>query len=115
VYIQKSHEYVEFNITDESDLSTIVGYGQDDEHSLKRRNGKIVKVPTISLLDMLNEKYAPQIVDYLSIDTEGSEYDILESFFSDNTYYKIRCITVEHNFNIENRQKLFDLLTKKWI
>lgn len=108
----KSHEYIEFNITDESDLSTIVGYGQDDEHSLKRKNGKVVKVSTISLLDMLNEKYAPQVVDYLSIDTEGSEYDILEAFFVDNNYYKISCITVEHNYNAVNRQKLFDLLTK---
>jgi hypothetical protein len=32
---------------------------------------------------------------YLSLDVEGSEYDILKTFDFDN--YKFRCITVEHN------------------
>ena len=46
----------------------------------------------------------------MSIDTEGSEYDILSSF--DFSKYQFRIITCEHNFTAE-RQKIFSLLTEK--
>lgn len=44
----------------------------------------------------------PKIIDYLSIDTEGSEFDILSNFnFKE---FKFRIITCEHNFG-PNRKK----------
>ena len=58
--------------------------------------------------DFLIKYNAPNVVDYLSIDTEGSEYAILENFNFNK--YKFRVITVEHNYT-KNRQKIFDLLT----
>ena len=47
-------------------------------------------------------------IDYLSVDTEGSEFDIL----SDLNYNKYRptIITVEHNYEKINRKKIFCLL-----
>jgi hypothetical protein len=50
------------------------------------------------------------MMDYLSIDTEGSEYDILSSFNFDK--YKFRVITSEHNFT-QNREKIYTLLKKQ--
>jgi hypothetical protein len=62
---------------------------------------------TVSLNDLLNFYDAPKEIDYISIDTEGSEYEILSTF--DFTKYKVKIITVEHNWT-NNRQKIFDLL-----
>ena len=54
------------------------------------------------------KKYnAPKKIDYLSVDTEGSEFDILSAF--DFNEYRFNCITIEHNFT-ENREKLKFLL-----
>ena len=47
------------------------------------------------------------VIDYLSIDTEGSELAILEGI--DWNRYQFRCITVEHNFT-EQRQGIQTLL-----
>ena len=67
------------------------------------------KVETVSLIDLLNTYNAPKNIDYLSIDTEGSEYEILEAF--DFSKYRISIITCEHNFSKE-REKIFKLLNK---
>ena len=62
---------------------------------------------TTSLLDLLQQNDAPEVIDYLSIDTEGSELAILEGFDWDS--YQIRCITVEHNFT-DKREPIRHLL-----
>jgi len=50
----------------------------------------------------------PRKIDYLSIDTEGSEFDILKVFpFSE---WMIQCLTVEHN-NGSIKDKIFNLLS----
>ena len=77
---------------------------------LKDTNTKTYKVETVSLLDLLDQHNAPKLIDYISIDTEGSEYDILKAFDFDK--YTFRTITVEHNF--ENyREKIQELLEEK--
>lgn len=44
---------------------------------------------------VLHECAAPPVIDYWSLDTEGSEFTILKSFPFDE--YKLRVLTVEHN------------------
>jgi hypothetical protein len=68
------------------------------------------EVETITLGDLLETHAAPRIIDYLSIDTEGSEFEILSNF--DFEKRLIRCITCEHNFTA-NRDKIFKLLSSK--
>ena len=42
-----------------------------------------------------------------------NEYDILNEYFTNHANeHTIRCITIEHNYNENMRQKLFDLMTK---
>ena len=59
-----------------------------------------VGVPAITLLQLLNKHNAPVVVDYLSIDTEGAEWEILRDF--DFSKYTFLTITVEHNYFSRN-------------
>jgi hypothetical protein len=59
---------------------------------------------------LLDKYKAPRCIDYLSIDTEGSEYEILSNF--DFERYQFRAITCEHNFQ-PAREKIYSLLTGK--
>ena len=68
---------------------------------------KYYDVTSISLEDLLDEHQAPRAIDYISVDTEGSEYEILKSFNFDK--YRFRVITCEHNFS-ENEEKLISLM-----
>lgn len=110
VYI-KSGVNVDFLMTDAPDLATIKGFGDDDEWKEARKNAPSIQVPTISLLELLDYYRAPDIIDYMSVDTEGTEYGILNAFFAQNANkYKVRAITVEHNFT-PMRDKLLELMT----
>jgi FkbM family methyltransferase len=106
----KSHEELEFNEVGAADLSTIDVFSDVDEHAKTRTEGKKYNVYTRSLLDLLNKYKAPKEIDYLSIDTEGSEFEILNAF--DFDAYKFKVITCEHNYT-PMREKLADLLTSK--
>ena len=97
-----------FNEVDDGELSTIDEFSSSDQHKNRRLNGRQYKVNTISLKDLLIKYDAPKLIDYLSIDTEGSEFEILKNFDFDN--FKFRVITCEHNYN-DNREKIYKLLT----
>lgn len=69
---------------------------------------KYYPVDTVSLTDLLRDKGAPKLIDYLSIDVEGAEYEILRTH--DWEAFKFLVITVEHNYE-SRRQDIYDLLT----
>jgi len=106
----KSDEMLEFNEVGAAELSTIESFSESDGHAQSRTNGKKYNVYTVSLLDLLNQFNAPKEIDYLSIDTEGSEFEILSAF--DFDAYKIKVITCEHNFT-PMRGKIMELLESK--
>jgi FkbM family methyltransferase len=90
------------------ELSTISSFAENDGWVDARKNSSEYYVATITLQDLLLENSAPKKIDYLSVDTEGSEYEILKNF--DFNQWEIGFISVEHNFT-SNREKLFRLLT----
>ena len=100
-------EVVDFGHNGE--LSTIDEFSGSDNHAGLRKKGKKYDVSTISLMDLLKKHGAPKRINYLSIDTEGSEFDILEGF--DFNYFEFDVITCEHNYS-PNRYKIYELLTK---
>lgn len=80
--------------------------------SLKLVNGKSlgvqIKKRTETLQKVLFDNFNNlKVIDFLSLDTEGSEYIILKDFPFDQYKFKIACI--EHNFITETRQKIYDL------
>jgi FkbM family methyltransferase len=106
---KKTGDTLIFNEAEIGELSTLDSFTNSDKHSKKRKNGSRYSVETISLQDLLVKFNAPSVIDYLSIDTEGSEFEILENFDFDK--YKFRTITCEHN-NTSTRESVYELLTK---
>jgi FkbM family methyltransferase len=104
----KSNETLVFNQARDAAYSTIDTFSQSDMHTQIRQDGERYEVQTISLMDLLNKYNAPQTIDYLSIDTEGSELEILSHF--DFSKYRFRVITCEHNFT-PAREAIFNLLS----
>jgi FkbM family methyltransferase len=90
-------------------LSTLSEFRDSDSFSHERGRAHSYEVPTISLRDLLARHGAPRDIDYLSIDTEGSELQILRSF--DFAAYRIRVITCEHN-HTPAREEIHALLTQ---
>jgi FkbM family methyltransferase len=91
------------------------GFRQDmssDMHSATREaywadaSNRLV-LETVSLDHLLRRHGAPRDIDYLSIDTEGSELAILRTFPLDQ--WNIRLITVEHNYTAD-REAIHTLL-----
>lgn len=93
----ESGREVEFILADE--FGGVADFAGADLHSPRReayrRDGRTIRVTSISLDAFLEKHGAPRRIDYLSIDTEGSELDILTPFPFDK--WDIRLITVEHN------------------
>jgi len=106
----RSRETLIFNQTDVAGLSTIASFSQTDRWAVERLNGDRYAVETISLDDLLDSSSAPARMDYLSIDTEGSELPILEAF--DFSKYRFSIITCEHNFT-PARAAIHSLLTRQ--
>lgn len=72
-------------------------------------NYREVIVHTISLEDLLNKFNAPKLINFISIDTEGSEYEIIKNF--DFTKYQFKSLCIEYGTD-ENRELIYSLLTK---
>lgn len=94
----RTGETVEFLLAEE--YGCMAQHALDDAHAAKRaaygaEPGNRIQLQTVSLHDALTRYGAPRRIDYLSIDTEGSEYEILAAFPFDR--WDVRLITVEHN------------------
>lgn len=95
-------------LVDRPELSCISDDAFKDQHADARRKESIEIVQKlISLNDLLTAHKAPTDIDFISIDTEGSESDILSTF--DFDHYNVRLFSIEHNYTDANR-KLDNLL-----
>lgn len=101
-------ETIEFSETSIGELSTISSYLKSDANRMLRKKASSYLVETVTLEDLLLTHSAPSYIDFLSIDTEGSEYEILNAF--DFSRYSFGLICVEHNF-ANNRERIRQLLS----
>lgn len=93
------------------DGSAIVKYITPASLSMLGEWADRYEVDSISPVDLLKKYNAPTEIDYISLDTEGSEFEILNAF--DFTQYKVKFFTVEHNEKEDNRNRIYNLLTSK--
>ena len=66
-------------------------------------------IVTQTLSSVLRRHNAPNFIEYLSLDTEGSEFEVLQGV--DWARYIFGAITVEHNFVERKRKNVSDLLS----
>lgn len=93
----RTGERLTFSVLDSAPaLSTLETFRAGDMHD--RAGARSIEVETISLNDLLKEHGAPRQIDYVSVDTEGSELAILEAF--DFSAHDIAVFTIEHNFGV---------------
>jgi len=78
--------------------------------NVKTLPNKIINVETVSLNDLLEQYNAPNKIDYISIDTEGSEFEIIKYF--DFNKYDVEIFTIEHN-GASFRKDVIKLLNEK--
>jgi FkbM family methyltransferase len=86
----KQIEFAEFSTDDYKTQSGVLGTSGNSQTP-----ASAYRVETISLFDMLRQHGAPSHIDFMSIDTEGSELDILKPFPFDK--YSFSFIAVEHH------------------
>ena len=67
-----------------------------------------VQLRTTTIGRILTKAAAPPFIHYISLDTEGSEYEILSVFPFDE--YKVGAFSIEHNLMAEKRQRIRTLL-----
>lgn len=68
------------------------------------------KKECITLESLLSIYGSPEKIDYLSLDVEGYEYDILKTFCFNK--YQFSAVTVEHNHNTNKRELVRALLLR---
>ena len=66
---------------------------------------------TKTLTEVMDEHKAPRYIDYLSLDTEGSELEVLKGI--DFKKYIFGYITVEHNLKEPIRSEIREFLYSK--
>lgn len=82
-----------------------------DRHKTEVESSPFVELTTTTIGDILERANAPRFIHYVSIDTEGSELEILKAFpFSE---YRVGAFTIEHNFEEPKRHQIRELLEHK--
>ena len=95
-----SLEFSESNL-----LSGITTFIDRHEHA---KEGNQIIVKTITLQSLLDNYKAPKIIQYFSLDTEGTELEILKSV--DFSTYTFLYINLEHNYVEPRRSEIRTLL-----
>lgn len=90
---KRSGEKLNFHATADSALSSLAHVKQSDAHD--RTNFKALVVETLTLDDILTSRKAPKVIDFMSIDVEGAELDVLDGLSFDK--WQINAICLEHN------------------
>ena len=99
---KKSGEKMNFFSSNIGEYSTLDNFRYSEKDSLpentyaRNKNGKNFEVETISLNEVIKNEFNDVSPSYISVDTEGSEFEILNTF-NFSKYHPV-VFTVEHNF-----------------
>jgi len=74
-------------------------------------NAKTVELTTTTVDEILERAQAPRYLDYVSLDVEGAEYEVLKGF--DLAKYQVGAWTIEHNFEEPKRSRIREHLERR--
>ena len=106
---RESNKTVSFDIANSCDLFSGISECIDIHAERVNANKTQITVQTITFNDLLEQFNAPPFIDYLSLDTEGTELEILKSVNFQK--YTFGVIDVEHNYVEPRRTQIKELLT----
>jgi len=104
---RETGQTVAFAATRHPLLSTICEFVDRDGHAKSRSEHTVIEVETVSLNDLLRSHGAPRTIDYICIDTEGSELAILQRF--DFDAWDVALFSIEHNYT-GDKPRIDDLM-----
>lgn len=87
---------IELYVAENPEFTTSSLVKKDARHRLFKNSGRVIKVESIPLTDIFFENNTPKYFDFLSVDVEGSEYQVLSS--NDWSKWRPKYVVVEHNF-----------------
>lgn len=103
----KSGKVVKFRI-DNGMLGGIVSEETDNNYQFRSnelKKAEIIELTTTTLKEELIKHNSPKLIDYMSLDVEGAEYEILKNFPFDKFKFK--------SMSIERPNKNLDLLLER--
>lgn len=101
----KSGQSLVFMMTENSEYSSLKGASV---HSSQFKGSVESIVESVSLTDLLTEYSAPRTVGFLSVDTEGNEYEIIQGL--DSNIHRFSFVAVEVSKNSEQIKSLMESL-----
>ena len=96
----RTGDRVKFAATRHAALATMLDFVSRDGHATARAEHSVIEVETVSLNDLLVGHQAPRHIDYICIDTEGSELSILSAF--DFSKWDVELFSIEHNMSAQH-------------
>lgn len=79
-----------------------------NEYNKTVENNKTEEFVTTTIADLLERAKAPGFINYVSLDIDGGEYEVLKAFPFDE--YKVGAWTIEHQFEEPKRSNIRKLL-----
>lgn len=102
---------VDFFETKYPELSTLRIDNEDAWLNERNIGVKKTKVKTLTLADLINNSGQESPINFLSIDVEGAELEVLSSF--NDTKVPVLYICVEHSNNESRRTAIADIMSAK--
>jgi len=84
--------------------------GTYNSYTSSTYNSSAKKLKSLSLNNLIKKYQLTKNIDYISIDTEGNELDIIKNFNFNK--YNVKIFTIEHNFQKNIRENIYKILKK---
>jgi FkbM family methyltransferase len=84
--------------------------GTYNSYTSSTYNSSAKKLKSLSLNNLIKKYQLTKNIDYISIDTEGNELDIIKNFNFNK--YNVKIFTIEHNFQKKIRENIYKILKK---
>lgn len=102
----------ELEFVDAGAIGGLISHLQDDIHADLRQqkisSGSVIEVPAIRGDEILARYNAPEYIEYMSVDTEGSELEVLKSINFHR--WKVALLTVEHGGQADKREEIWQYM-----